>query len=415
MPTIIRLLLLGLVAGCTLPVAHAADAPAAGPEIVATPELRREYLAGMLRRLCTELGPRPIGSESYNIGAAIIREEMARSLPQSEFDRLTFDNWQILDPGYLIVGDRRLDFYPFDGSPSAPEGGIAGTLVAVDDIPGHSNPGWAMGIRTTDTQQMAAYLIPNSHGPAITRVNKSPQGNRLIIYGIGLDEKEALERSAAKGEIVRAFHRSTIQPDTETMNVVATLPGATRDEILILAHLDTHFNTPGANDNTASAIALVMLAHELSRDRLRHTVRFVATAGEEVNKVGSYHYAARREAEGTMGDIKYCFNFDSLTWGPSLNALSNDEPLRELVGAIGKEIGVPTPPTLTHKTSFALDEKPFFDAGARTIYFNSVHVDGSVRLWHRPEDLPERVDPETIEHSVRVIAELVRRIDRLER
>jgi Zn-dependent M28 family amino/carboxypeptidase len=57
--------------------------------------------------------------------------------------------------------------------------------------------------------------------------------------------------------------------------VIGRIPGKSKNEILIVAHLDSIFNTPGANDNAASVIVMLMLAHAASARQNNHNLTFI--------------------------------------------------------------------------------------------------------------------------------------------
>jgi Zn-dependent M28 family amino/carboxypeptidase len=91
----------------------------------------------------------------------------------------------------------------------------------------------------------------------------------------------------------------------EVSNLVAELPGGRRaDEIVILgAHYDTVWTTPGADDN-ASAVAVMIEVARLMRElQPSRTVRFVGFACEEppffhTGEMGSQEYARGCRARG---------------------------------------------------------------------------------------------------------------------
>ncbi len=81
-------------------------------------------------------------------------------------------------------------------------------------------------------------------------------------------------------------------------NLIAELSGsASASEILVIgAHYDTVFGSPGANDNGSGVAALLALARRLARRRPNRTVRFVAFVNEEpfhfqTSAMGSHVYA----------------------------------------------------------------------------------------------------------------------------
>jgi Zn-dependent M28 family amino/carboxypeptidase len=91
----------------------------------------------------------------------------------------------------------------------------------------------------------------------------------------------------------------------DVSNIVAEIPGGRRkDEIVILgAHYDTVYTTPGADDN-ASAVAVMLETARLLRDfRPKRTIRFVGFACEEppyfhTGEMGSQVYARECRARG---------------------------------------------------------------------------------------------------------------------
>ncbi len=81
-------------------------------------------------------------------------------------------------------------------------------------------------------------------------------------------------------------------------NVIAEKRGkrAENEIVVIGAHYDTVFGSPGADDNASGVAVLIELARALAEDEPRRTVRFVAFANEEhpegpPEDMGSYLYA----------------------------------------------------------------------------------------------------------------------------
>ncbi len=64
-------------------------------------------------------------------------------------------------------------------------------------------------------------------------------------------------------------------------NILATLPGKTKEMIVVGAHYDTVIGTPGADDNASGVAVLLETARLLRPETFEKTVRFVAFANEE--------------------------------------------------------------------------------------------------------------------------------------
>ena len=81
-------------------------------------------------------------------------------------------------------------------------------------------------------------------------------------------------------------------------NLEVELGGASRDIVLIGAHYDSVFGSPGANDNGSGVAALLALARRFAGTHNSKTVRFVAFVNEEPfyfqsAEMGSFVYAGR--------------------------------------------------------------------------------------------------------------------------
>ena len=373
---------------------------------VATPEKRRQYLDSLLKKLCTELGPHPVGSPEYDRAALIVQSEMQMSLPQVFLDAFTFEKWRLNSEPELIVGEQRLETYPGHGASGTPAAGISGVLRKIED-----QGGIPYGVFDQASGEMRAYLTLSQYGRAVPRPYYSfgKEIKCLPTFNVGRQDEPVLEEAIEKQTLVTLKALVDFIPDSRTGNVVGSLPGRSKKEILFLAHLDTVYSSPGANDNTASVVAMLMLAHALSGVKPTRTLTFVATTGEEYGKLGALHYAERRRAEGTLGDIEFLVNLDSVTWGPNMKINTADDKLMGLIEDIDRELGLEGTPVRDGRDGFQLDAAPFRESGARAVYVNSTGYSIEY-LWHRPEDTPEKVPADCVEIWFRLFEEFTRKL-----
>ena len=117
--------------------------------------------------------------------------------------------------------------------------------------------------------------------------------------------------NAAADFIENSFSRAGLHPRRDTYdlhgrachNIEAEIRGA-RSEILIIgAHYDSVFGSPGANDNGSGVAAMLALSRRFARTSSQHTLRFVAFVNEEPpyflsEQMGSFVYAGRCKARG---------------------------------------------------------------------------------------------------------------------
>ena len=376
--------------------------------LVATPEKRAEYLAKMLHQLCTNLGPHPSGSPEYEKAAMIIKKEMELALPIVELDQYFFEKWELIGNPEFYVGETLLETYPAHGCSPTPAGGISGILKKPDEgrIP------YAVVAESSD--EILAHVTVSSYGRAVPRHTGGKGLRPLPRFDIGKQDIHHLESAVKNRTPVHAYVQCRFIPDAPSWNIIGTLPGKSREEILFLAHADTVYSAPGANDNTASMITMLMLAHAFSGTKPNRTITFVATGNEEDGLLGAKNYAKRREDEGTLKNITFIVNFDSLTYGPDLQVYSKDEELKSLIVSIDRDLKVNGTPKLFDQDGYSLDAAPFRKSGARAVYINSRGYNKkTLHLWHRPEDIPEAVPVDCVEGSFLVFKEYIKRVQDL--
>ncbi len=116
-------------------------------------------------------------------------------------------------------------------------------------------------------------------------------------------------------EVISMDTRKSPYPSIQkTRNIIAEIKGNTiPDEIIIVgAHYDTEYDSPGANDNASGVAALLELSKLLLlRGSLERTIRFVAFTNEEqpysrTNEMGSRQYANACHRKGEQINAMLC-------------------------------------------------------------------------------------------------------------
>jgi hypothetical protein len=165
---------------------------------------------------------------------------------------------------------------------------------------------------------------------------------------------------------------------TSTRNVVATIPGKTIPEriILIGAHYDSTSNqaftlAPGADDNASGTAAVMEIARLMREQPFDASVRFVCFSGEELGLYGSRHYA--QSAVQADEQIEAMINLDMIgyTTKPSedLEIITNagSSWLADLfLEASGSYTGLPVLKLVLPSAVFS-DHSPFWDQGYSAI------------------------------------------------
>ncbi len=373
--------------------------------MVASPESRFEYLKLLLEEICA-LGPHPVGSQAHEQAAAIITRELERAMPDVFLDTFGFEHWQLVATPEFRIGDTGLETFPAHGSRGTGEKGVRGVLRA--NRAGKNLP---YAIVAPGGDDPLAYISLSEYGRAVPLPYYSFEQELKCppIFNLGRQDIPLLNEAVEKQSPVSALSLVEFTPGVQTSNVVGCLPGQNREEVVFLAHLDTVYSSPGASDNTASVIAMLMIAHAFSGARNDKTLTFVATTGEEYGKLGALYYARRRREEGTFGNIRFLVNLDSVTWGPDFKIFTADEDLLKMILNIDSKLGIPGAPRWEGRDGFMLDAEPFRDDAIRAVYVNSggYHL---TQLWHRPEDVPRHVPADCVENWFLLFKEYSKRL-----
>jgi Zn-dependent M28 family amino/carboxypeptidase len=117
--------------------------------------------------------------------------------------------------------------------------------------------------------------------------------------------------NAAADFIENSFSRAGLQTRRDSYdmrgqachNIEGEISGARPEILLIGAHYDSVFGSPGANDNGTGVAATLALAQRFADRKPEHTLRFVAFVNEEPpyflsDEMGSFIYAGRCKARG---------------------------------------------------------------------------------------------------------------------
>ena len=232
----------------------------------------------------------------------------------------------------------------------------------------------------------------------------------------------------AGGRLQQIAVNSTRLPGvTAAWNVLGMVRGTAQPEkwIIVTAHYDhvgvgravagdSIYN--GADDNASGAAALAVMAQELQRHPLRHSVLFAAVDGEERGMPGSRGLVEALPMP--IADVALNVNLDMVSRNTA-NELYAAGPGRypALAAAVGAAAACAPVKLLTgHDTPAAgpgndwtsqSDHAAFHAKGIPFLYFGvEDHPD-----YHRPGDHADRIMPGFYVNAVRTILDVMRRVD----
>ncbi|WP_416396334.1 M28 family metallopeptidase [Allohahella sp. A8] len=103
-----------------------------------------------------------------------------------------------------------------------------------------------------------------------------------------------------------------VREQTETFNLTAETKGGNPDNVIMVGgHLDSVFEGPGVNDNGSGSAAILEMALQMKKARVRNKVRFAFWGAEEAGLVGSTQYVLGLTEE-EKAKIKVYLNFDMI-------------------------------------------------------------------------------------------------------
>lgn len=218
-----------------------------------------------------------------------------------------------------------------------------------------------------------------------------------------------------------AFTATTPVGKIEMVNVLAELPGASPETLVIASHFDTKRmgNFVGANDGGSSTGVLLEIARVLSESAKTRkpdlTIQFAFFDGEEAviewtgddSTYGSRHYVAARQKAGTLGTIRGLLLLDMIG-DRDLNIAREGNSTAALTDAIWSKaasLGY-SKHFVPEKLFIEDDHVPFLTAGIPAVdlidfrYGTNHERYGSGgpanAYWHTPDDTLDKVSAESL-------------------
>lgn len=189
-------------------------------------------------------------------------------------------------------------------------------------------------------------------------------------------------------------------------NVIARKNPGARKKIVFCAHLDTRPGTPGALDNGAGAVTMLLLAEMLKDYKGSTGVELVAINGEEhYSAGGELDYLGRYGSE--LEKVVLAVNMDGLGYVKGKTAFSiyecPDAVAKKARAAIGSFDGIAEGPQW-----YAGDHMIFVMSGRPAIAITSdMALELSAEVIHTTRDTPDLVDCRKLVDVARALKSLV--------
>jgi len=174
-------------------------------------------------------------------------------------------------------------------------------------------------------------------------------------------------------------------------NVIARKNPASPQKIVVSAHIDAYWSTPGASDNASGTVVLLLLAEMLQDYKGKFGIEMVAFNGEDYYSVGGQMDYLRRYGEDFAGMV-VAINVDDVGYKQGKIAYSfydcPDEIKQKAHIVFGKYDGI-----IAGEPWYQGDQMIFVQNKKPAIAFTSEKVSELMAtITHSPADTPDIVD-----------------------
>jgi aminopeptidase YwaD len=252
-------------------------------------------------------------------------------------------------------------------------------------------------------------------GTELARLYASPFGGAPIPFTSGprqvvlppgafISGPDAERLRVREGARARVRIGGRFVPGRRDRNVVAELPGASEERVVVCAHFDSVWRGPGTIDNATGVEGVRRVAERLLGRQLERTVVLCAFAAEEIGLLGARHYVSEAELSGELERTRGVVNLDCIAHGERLELLASPDELRGRALGLADALGL-TARYNTHAgvTAAGVDSVPFAEAGvpaASILYFPYPE-------YHLPSERRELVDERRLADAVDLAVALV--------
>ncbi len=170
-------------------------------------------------------------------------------------------------------------------------------------------------------------------------------------------------------------------------NVICTLPGMSKQRIVVGAHFDAVPRSSGAVDNWSGAALLPSLYYSLGEPPRRHTLVFIGFTDEEKGRIGSKYFVDHL-TDDAESEVLAMVNLDTLGLSPTkIWATTANPGLVEAIGEVAKATKLPVSVTNIDRVGNT-DSTSFSENGIPAITLHSV-TQKTLRIIHTPRDRPK--------------------------
>ena len=289
-----------------------------------------DSLVDSLRHLCVEIGSRPSGSAENQAAASYIHQAFASAGYAVEDQTYAVPAWQHeqtrLELNGQPVSACANAFSPACDvcAPLVP----ACTLAELETADLTGKIGLLYGDLTKSPLAPKAWFLKSERDIRMVQLLEQKVPAALItvqaviagdLVGVIEDAEFNIPSVTVPADVGVALLRANSavrlqiksrMAQGQACNVVARKPGESPFRIVLCAHFDTKFNTPGACDNATGVAMLLALAQSLGQRKHHYCLEFIAFNNEEYLPIGDDEYMRRNGP--SLDDVVMAINMDGV-------------------------------------------------------------------------------------------------------
>ena len=367
----------------------------------------------IIKNLTEEIGPRVAGTQGEYRASQYIANEFKQLGLDTKVQEFSFLNWTLNEPPRLWVEEperKEIRVAPMAYTIPTLAKGVTGYLKKVGKmyiIPGYME--WPKYCILGEGDSEQGYLVVNPNGMAAPIPNSTcllPEAGAVI----GKEDAEVLDAWLENGKDVRVklYNPGHFEP-ARSQNVIGIL-GTGQPQIIVCAHYDSVFYSPGAVDNASGIQVIYNIAKRLVSEGGSNlsTIAFIAMGCEEPGPLGSRYYVKWLKERGLLENIHFCVNFDMVGRGERYFLRAGQGTGERLI-------------KILEEGDFKLDHEIKLDtakASSDNWPFNEENIPNvqvvslPFPLYHQAEDTMDKLDTTIIQGAEEIGFQLIRTLAR---
>lgn len=275
--------------------------------------------------LAQGIGPRVAGTPAERAAADLITAAYERRGYSVRRQTFGWVGWEPVGQPSVVIHEPdgrnvRLRTASMAFTGATPPGGVTGRLVPAglcELVPGLLEwPRYAVDVDGLPAAYIA--VVPDGEARPFPRPERQLLQDAIVITGI--DEFAPFAARCEQGEPLEATieTQGRFVEGNASSNIIAELPGASPETIIVSGHYDSVAGTPGAGDNASGVAGCLALAEHFAGRHLPKTLRFANWGAHEFGLLGSQYYAQDLAQRGQLGNVTAALALDILSDGDRL-------------------------------------------------------------------------------------------------